>query len=1139
MNSTACSFRRLLKIILFLVPVFLITISINLAGCTRHQPEPKIINLTEQEAAEQAQKIREKIAPELADGFDLSLWASEKLLEDPIGLDVDNQGRIFITVTNRRRSSEIDIRRHRDWMIESISWNEVEDRKNFLHRELSPGRSEVNSWLPDQNDDGSHDWRDLTVEREEIYRIEDTSGDGIADQSQLYIKDFHTEETDVAGAVLSHNDEVFVGVAPDMWRLKDTSGDGMADSKESISYGYAVHIGFGGHGMSGLIMGPDGRIYWGIGDIGLNVEGPDGKKWYYPNQGAVLRSDPDGSNFEVFAAGVRNTHEFTFDKYGNLIAADNDGDHAGEFERLVYLVNGSDSGWRTNWQFGKYVDPKNNDYKVWMDENYFKPRFEDQAAHLLPPIAPYHSGPAGMAYNPGTALSDRWEDHFFVAEFTGSPARSVIHAFTLKPKGASFELETDQPVVKGVLATGLDFGPDGALYFADWIEGWSTKDKGRIWKLDTPAAEHSKTREETKQILAEQFSNRSEEELLQLMKHEDMRVRMNAQFELAGREAVETLLAAVEQTDHQLTRLHGIWGIGQLARQDVDRTELLVSYLQDPDPEIRAQAAKVIGDVRYQPAADVLIPLLRDKSARVRFFAAEALGRIAYHPAIQPIVDMLEANNDEDVYLRHGGAIALARIGDAEPLAALADHPSEAVRIAAVVALRRLEDPAVARFLQDESEFVVTNAARAINDDIFIKEALPELARMLDQQRFANEPLLRRAINANLFNGAAADAQRLASFAVREGVPENMQIEALATLGVWPDPSTLDRVTGHYRGEIKNDPEAAREAVASIMTPVLTEGASAVKVAAAEAAGRLNYKPAASSLFALVKKDPSAEVRIAALEALQAIEYEQMEEAVKVALDDRQQTVRMTALGIIPSLDLPEKSTVDLLASVLGKGSVVEQQSALEALGKLQNEAAYEVLNAQIGKLMAGELPPEIHLDVIEAVENTGSGRLLARLKQYQSSKPEGDAIAAYRESLQGGDADRGRQIFYQHEAAQCTRCHAIKGRGGDVGPELGNIGSRLSREQLLESLVEPGLRIAPGYGSVAVTLKDGNTVRGILKEETDSFVVLQSSDGETSKIPKTQIAERRNSPSAMPPMGNILSRSELRDMVEFLNTLK
>src|SRR5690606_36394322 len=201
-----------------------------------------------------------------------------------------------------------------------------------------------------------------------------------------------------------------VGVGPDLWRMRDNDGDGIPETKESISHGYAIHIGFGGHGMSGLEVGPEGKIYWGIGDIGFNGVDRDGRRWEHQNSGVIVRCNPDGSDFEVFAYGVRNTHEFVFDEYGNLISVDNDGDHPGEHERIVYIVDGSDSGWRINWQFGKYRDPDNNRYKVWMDEKMFKPRWEGQAAYITPPIANYVSGPAGMLYYPGTAMSPKYEN---------------------------------------------------------------------------------------------------------------------------------------------------------------------------------------------------------------------------------------------------------------------------------------------------------------------------------------------------------------------------------------------------------------------------------------------------------------------------------------------------------------------------------------------------------------------------------------------------------------------------------------------------------------------------------------------------------------------------------------------------------
>ena len=124
----------------------------------------------------------------------------------------------------------------------------------------------------------------MTIETEKVYRLQDLSGDGVADESEKVVDDFHDEVTDVAGGLLSDGNNLYVAVAPDLWKLTDKNGDGIADEKTSLSHGYGVHIGFGGHGMSGIEMGPDGRIYWQIGDIGFNGKGADGQKWEYPEQ---------------------------------------------------------------------------------------------------------------------------------------------------------------------------------------------------------------------------------------------------------------------------------------------------------------------------------------------------------------------------------------------------------------------------------------------------------------------------------------------------------------------------------------------------------------------------------------------------------------------------------------------------------------------------------------------------------------------------------------------------------------------------------------------------------------------------------------------------------------------------------------
>lgn len=1100
--------------------------------------EPQVLRVDGNEAASEAQQITQNTQAQVAEGLEYSLWASEKLLGDPIAIDMDDQGRAWVTITNRSGNSEFDVRGVDDsWRIESMTWETVEDRREFLHEELAPERSEHNTWEPDRNEDGSHDWRDLTVAKEEVWWVEDSSGDGIADHSQLYIRDFHDEITDVAGGVASFKDDVFLAVGPDMWRLRDTDEDGMADEKESLSHGYNVHIGFSGHGMSGVKVGPDGRIYWGIGDIGFNVVDKEGNRYKYPNQGAIFRSEPDGTNFEIFARGLRNTHEFDFDKYGNLISVDNDGDHPGEHERLVYLINGSDSGWRINWQFGKYRDAKNNDYKVWMDEEYFQPRFENQSAHILPPIAGYHAGPAGFAYNPGTALSDEWKEHFFVMSFRGSITNSPIYGFTLEESGAGFELESDEEVLTGILAVGLDFGPDGALYMTDWRDGWDRNGEGRIWKLDAPSAANSEIRTETKNLLGSDFNQKSENELTDLLAHEDMRVRQKAQFELVGRGANDLLLGAIQSNDNQLARIHGIWGIAQLGRENIEAVEPLIEFLDDEDAEIRAQTAKMLGDVRYEPAADSIIPLLSDEDARVKMFAAEALGRIGSENAVDPIVDMLEANNDEDVYLRHAGAVALARIGDTEAVTDLEDHQSRAVRIAAVVALKRMEAPGVAQFLDDEDEFIVTNAARAISDDAYIEDAIPDLAALLAQTDFTNEPLVRRMINANLYDGSSESAERLAQFSLRTDISDTLRVEALNTLEYWDDPSIFDRVTGMHRGEVSNDAADAQEAIAGVMESHLTSSNENLKVATLNAIGNLDVSEASSQILALVHDDSSPVVRSAALQALFDLDYEELDDILATSLEDSNQEVRMKVLNLLVDSDFETDTKVALYTTAVEEGTVAEKKEAYSALAQIDDPGAAELLVNELETLTSGELDPDVHLDLVLAAENSKSEEVQQALIEYENQKPEDDPIAEYRETLQGGNSQTGANIFFSDVSAQCSRCHMINGYGAEVGPDLTNVGNRLDREELLLSMIAPSAQPSAGYSAITVTRNNGETVSGVFHSETDSQLTLTVS-GDQVTIPKSEIANRQDAPSAMISMEGRLDRTQLRDLVEFLSQL-
>src|SRR5690606_16692909 len=98
-------------------------------GCKQDPVDLRITQMDPGEAAVQAKNIEGLINPELADGLNLHIWASDSLVADPISIDIDENGHLYYSRTNRRRVSEFDIRNHPDWEIESIKLQSVEGRR--------------------------------------------------------------------------------------------------------------------------------------------------------------------------------------------------------------------------------------------------------------------------------------------------------------------------------------------------------------------------------------------------------------------------------------------------------------------------------------------------------------------------------------------------------------------------------------------------------------------------------------------------------------------------------------------------------------------------------------------------------------------------------------------------------------------------------------------------------------------------------------------------------------------------------------------------------------------------------------------------------------------------------------------------
>jgi quinoprotein glucose dehydrogenase len=1041
------------------------------------------------------------------------LVAAEPLLANPVAFYVDPQGRIFVCETFRQGKGVEDNRGHDHWLNDDLAATTVEDRLAYIKKHLGEKA----------NDYAKHDDR--------IRLLEDTDGDGKSDKATVFAERFNDIVDGTGAGVLFHQGNVYYTNIPHLWLLRDNDADGKAEVRKALHSGYGVRFAFRGHDMHGLVVGPDGRLYFSIGDRGLNVKTAEGKQLVNVESGSVLRCELDGSNLELFATGLRNPQELAFDDYGNLFTGDNNSD-SGDKARWVYVVEGGDTGWRMAYQYLPDRGPFNRE-KIW------HPQHAGQPAYIVPPIVNFASGPSGLAHYPGVGLPDHFKDRFFLCDFRGGPAGSGVRTFRVKPKGASFEMVNEEETLWNILATDVDFGPDGAVYVSDWVNGWNGEGKGRIYRFSDKLIADQPQVKELQQILKDGFENRSPEELTKLLAHADRRVRQGAQFALVEKQQVSLLTQIATTNESLLARLHAIWGLGQLARRGSagSGVETLGELLRDKDPEVRAQSARILGERKDAANVEALIALLADDSSRVRFFAAEALGKIGSEKAIPGLLTAIAENGDSDATLRHGLVMGLA--GSAKNEAALASamkHESNAVRMASVLALRRLKSPQVAELLNDIDPLVVVEAARAIHDEP-IEQALPQLAALINRPT-TDDALIRRVLNANFRIGTPAAAAAVAAYAAQSEAPESLRIEALQMLGNWSKPSPRDRVLGMWRPLSDRPGDIAVVAMKQVL-PGLFTGSQKVRAEAAKVATDLGIQEVGPALLALAQDGAMpGKVRGEALVALVALKDPKSEEAISAGLKESDSYVRAAARTALAKLK-PAESLPSLEEAVLG-GDKIERQQALATLAKFTQPGVNAIIAKALDKMLAGELPADTHLDLVEAAKQRAAGDIKNKLAKYEEARPKDDPVAGYQECLEGGDAENGRKIFFERAQVSCVRCHKVSGTGGDVGPELSKIAEQKQRPYLLESIVVPNKAIAKNFETAVLLDSDGRVHMGIVKFEDNERIDLMTAEAKLVTVKKDEVEERKEGKSAMPEdLTKHLNRSEVRDLVEFLSNLK
>lgn len=216
------------------------------------------------------------------------------------------------------------------------------------------------------------------------------------------------------------------------------------------------------------------------------------------------------------------------------------------------------------------------------------------------------------------------------------------------------------------------------------------------------------------------------------------------------------------------------------------------------------------------------------------------------------------------------------------------------------------------------------------------------------------------------------------------------------------------------------------------------------------------------------------------------------------------------------SFEVRQQAIVGLAKNGVGQNSVL----------KLAME---QTLPADMRLLAGGMLARSKDVKIQERAK-----RLLPQPQMKDSAPlPPIDQLASLK-----GNIGAGKELF--EGKATCSNCHIVNQLGKNVGPDLSEIGSKLSREAMYTAILDPSAGISHNYENFSVLTLDGQVISGLKVSETDQVIVIRTADAVDRRIPKTEVdVVKKSDKSIMPEnLHHSFDQKGLIDLVEYMTSL-